>query len=61
MKFSFATLEQSHAGLLKLCQGADRIIVSHTAAGSMEADKLGLPAVSVTLMTEAIPVKNPGN
>jgi sterol 3beta-glucosyltransferase len=42
-----------------LCQGADQIIVSHTAAGSMEADKLGLPAVSVTLMTEAIPVKDP--
>jgi sterol 3beta-glucosyltransferase len=59
MKFSFSMLEQSHADLLKLCQGADQIIVSHTAAGSMEADKLGLPAVSVTLMTEAIPVKDP--
>lgn len=59
MKFSFAMLEQSHADLLELCRGADWVIVSHSAAGRMEADKLGLPTVSVTLMTEAIPVKNP--
>jgi sterol 3beta-glucosyltransferase len=59
MKFSFAMLEQSHAGLLELCRGADLVIVSHSAAGRMEADKLGLPTVSVTLMPEAIPVKDP--
>lgn len=59
MKFTFAMLEQSHAGLLNLCRGADLVIVSHSAAGRMEADKLGLPTVSVTLMAEAIPVKDP--
>lgn len=59
MKFSFAMLELSHAGLLEICRGADLIIVSHSAAGRMEADKLGLPTVSVTLMAEAIPVKDP--
>lgn len=59
MKFSFAMLEQSHAGLLELCRGADLVVVSHSAAGRMEADKLGLPTVSVTLMPEAIPVKDP--
>jgi UDP:flavonoid glycosyltransferase YjiC (YdhE family) len=59
MKFSFAMLEQSHPGLLKLCRGADLVIVSHSAAGRMEADKLGLPTISVTLMPEAIPVKDP--
>jgi len=59
MKFSFAMLEQSHAGLLELCRGAELVIVSHSAAGRMEADKLGLPTVSVTLMPEAIPVKDP--
>jgi UDP:flavonoid glycosyltransferase YjiC (YdhE family) len=59
MKFSFSMLEKSHADLLKLCQGVDLVIVSHTAAGSMEADQLGLPTISVTLTPEAIPAKNP--
>ncbi len=59
MKFSFAMLEQSHASLLETCRGADLVIVSHSAAGRMEADKLGLSSVSVTLMAEAIPVKGP--
>jgi hypothetical protein len=59
MKFSFAMLEQAHPGLLETCRGADLVIVSHSAAGRMEADKLGLPTVSVTLMPEAIPVKDP--
>lgn len=57
MKFSFAMLEGAHADLLETCHGADLVIVSHTAAGSMEADKRGLPTVSVTLMAEAIPAK----
>ncbi len=59
MKFSFDMLERSHTDLLELCRGVDRIIVSHTAAGSMEADKLGLPTVSVTLMPQAIPANDP--
>ena len=59
MKFTFAMLEQAHPGLLELCRGADLVIVSHSAAGSMEADKLGLPTVSVTLFPQAIPVKDP--
>jgi UDP:flavonoid glycosyltransferase YjiC (YdhE family) len=59
MKFSFSMLEQSHADLLDLCRGKDLVIVSHSAAGSMEADKLGLPTVSVTFFPQAIPVKDP--
>ncbi len=59
MKFSFSMLEQSHASLLEICRGADLIVVSHSASGRMEADKLGLPIVSVTLMPEAIPVNDP--
>jgi hypothetical protein len=61
MNFSFDMLEQAHAELLELCRGADLVMVSHTAAGRMEADKLGLPTVSVTLMAEAIPVKDPND
>lgn len=59
MDFSFAMLERSHTNLLALCRGADLVIVSHTAAGSMEADKLHLPTVSVTLFPQAVPVKDP--
>jgi len=59
MKFSFAVLEQVHADLLKLCKKADFIIVSHTAAGSMEADKLDMRRISVTLHPQAIPAPDP--
>lgn len=59
MKFSFAVLEQVHADLLKLCKKADLVVVSHTAAGSMEADKLDLPKISVTLHPQAIPAPVP--
>jgi UDP:flavonoid glycosyltransferase YjiC (YdhE family) len=59
MKFSFAMLEEAHADLLELCRAVDLVIVSHTAAGSIEADKLGLPTVSVTLMPQAIPANDP--
>ena len=59
MKFSFSMLEQAHDDILSLSQHTDLMIVSHTGAGSMEADKLGLPAVSVTLFPQAIPVDDP--
>lgn len=54
-------LEQAHQDLLALCRDIDLVIVSHTAAGSTEADKLNLPTVSVTLMPEAIPANDPAD
>lgn len=59
MDFSFSMLEQSYVDLLPLCRQADVVIVSHSAAGSMEADALDLPRVSVTLMPQAIPANDP--
>ncbi len=59
MRFSFAMLERSHADLLELSRHVDLVVVSHSAAGSMEADQLRLPTVSVTLLPQAIPVNNP--
>ncbi len=59
MKFSFRMLEESHPQLLGLCKNTDLVVISHSAAGSIEADQLGLPTVSVTLMPQAIPVNNP--
>lgn len=58
MRFSFAMLEQAHEDLLALCRDADGIIISHTAAGSIEAAQLGKPNVSVTLFPQAIPVRD---
>ena len=60
MKFSFAILEKIHVDLLEICRQADLVVVSHTAAGSMEADKLDLPKISVTLHPQAIPSPDPG-
>jgi len=59
MKFSFRMLEESHLELLELCKGQDLIVVSHSAAGSIEADLLKIPTVSVTLMPMAIPANDP--
>jgi len=59
MKFTFRMLEESHTDLLELCQSTEIVIVSHTAAGSIEADQLNKPKISVTLFPQAIPVKDP--
>lgn len=59
MKFSFRMLEESHLELLELCKGQDLIVVSHSAAGSIEADLLKIPTVSATLMPMAIPANDP--
>lgn len=59
MRFSFDILERSFPDLLAACGEMDCVIVSHTAAGRMEADKLNKPVISVTLMPNAIPVDDP--
>jgi sterol 3beta-glucosyltransferase len=60
MRFSFDMLERSHDDILLLCQEADLVVVSaQSAAGKNEADMLGLPYLSVTLMPWAIPWDDP--
>lgn len=59
MRFTFDILEKSHQDILELCKQANLVIVSHSAAGSIEADMLHLPTVSVTLTPQAIPVNDP--
>jgi sterol 3beta-glucosyltransferase len=59
MRFTFRMLEQAHPDLLRLSRLADLVIVSHSAAGSIEADLLELPTVSATLLPQAIPVEEP--
>lgn len=60
MRFSFEILEQSHEDILALCKDADLLVVpTASAAGKNEADVLGLPYLSVTLMPWAIPYDDP--
>jgi sterol 3beta-glucosyltransferase len=60
MRFSFDILKQSHDDILALCRAANLVVVSaQSAAGKNEADQLGLPYLSVTLMPWAIPWEDP--
>lgn len=60
MRFGFDMLERSHADILALGQEADLVVVpTAVAAGKNEAELLGLPYLSVTLMPWAIPWDDP--
>lgn len=59
MQFTVSIVEQSYPDILTLCREADLVVVSHSFAGRVEADKLGLPVVSVTLQPQAIPTYDP--
>jgi sterol 3beta-glucosyltransferase len=60
MRFSFDMLQRSHDDILTLYREADLVVVSaQSAAGKNEADQLGLPYLSVTLMPWAIPWDDP--
>ncbi len=61
MRFSFDVLEKAHEDTIALCEGVDAVIVSHSAAGSIEADKLRLPKISVTLHPQAITAFDPSD
>jgi UDP:flavonoid glycosyltransferase YjiC (YdhE family) len=60
MRFSFDMLQRSHEDILTLCMEADLVVVSaQSAAGKNEADQLGVPHASVTLMPWAISWDDP--
>lgn len=60
MRFSFDMLQRSHENILALGQESDLMVVSaQSAAGKNEADMLGLPYLSVSLMPWAIPWHDP--
>jgi sterol 3beta-glucosyltransferase len=59
MKFSFKMLEQSHNDIVRLARDSQVMIVSHTAAGSIEADQLKMKSISVSLFPQAIPIEDP--
>lgn len=60
MRFGLEMVERSHDDILVLCRGTDLVVVpASSAAGKNEADQLGLPYLSVTLMPWAIPWDDP--
>jgi sterol 3beta-glucosyltransferase len=59
MQLGARLIEQAYPDVLKVCEGADLVIVSDTGSGIAEAEKLGLPWISVTLQPARIPVPNP--
>jgi UDP:flavonoid glycosyltransferase YjiC (YdhE family) len=59
MRFSFGMLDQVHQDILALSKDINLMIISHTGAGSIEADQLGVANLSVTLFPQAIPADDP--
>jgi UDP:flavonoid glycosyltransferase YjiC (YdhE family) len=60
MRFGFEMLERSHDDIMSLCRKAELVVVpTAVAAGKNEAEMLGLPYLSVTLMPWAIPWDDP--
>jgi UDP:flavonoid glycosyltransferase YjiC (YdhE family) len=58
MQFGARLIEEAYPDVLKVCQGADLVIVSDTGSGIAEAEKLNIPWVSVTLQPGRIPMVN---
>jgi len=60
MRFGFEMLEKSHADILALCEEADLVVVpAAIATGKNEAEKLGVPYLSVSVMPWTIPWDDP--
>ncbi len=59
MQLGARLVEQAYPDVLKVCEGADLVVTSDTTSGIAEAEKLGLPWISVTLQPARIPVDNP--
>jgi UDP:flavonoid glycosyltransferase YjiC (YdhE family) len=59
MQLGARLVEEAYPDVLEVCEGADLVITSDTGSGIAEAEKLGLPWISVTLQPGRIPVDNP--
>lgn len=59
MRFSADIHRQSFPQIYEQCKNVDAVIVSHSGTGSIAADKLGRPKISVTFIPQAIPSNDP--
>jgi sterol 3beta-glucosyltransferase len=55
MQLGGRLVEEAYPDVLNVCRGADLVVVSDTGSGIAEAEKLGLPWISVTLQPGRIP------
>ncbi len=58
MQFGARLVEEAYPDVLTVCRGASLVITSDTGSGMAEADRLGIPWMSVTLQPARIPVAN---
>ncbi len=58
MQLGARLVEEAYPDVLKVCAGADLVITSDTTSGIAEAEKLGLPWMSVTLQPARLPLKD---
>lgn len=58
MQLGARLVEEAYPDVLKVCQGADLVITSDTTSGIAEAEKLGVPWMSVTLQPARLPLKD---
>ena len=54
MNFIMKIIEGSSEEVYEICKGKDLVIVTHSQMGAVEAGRLGIPKVNVTLQTEMI-------
>jgi len=59
MQLGARLVEEAYPDVLRACEGADLVVVSDTGSGIAEAEKLGIPWISVTLQPGRVPVENP--
>jgi sterol 3beta-glucosyltransferase len=59
MQLGAKLVEQAYPDVLALCRQADLVVTSDTTSGIAEAEKLGVPWISVTLQPARIPVPRP--
>jgi len=56
MQLGAKLVEQAYPDVLELCRGADLVVTSDTTSGIAEAERLGVPWISVTLQPGRIPM-----
>lgn len=59
MQFGFRLVQEAYTDLLSRVGEFDLVITTDTYAGAAEADKLGVPWISVTLQPARVPAPNP--
>jgi sterol 3beta-glucosyltransferase len=61
MQFGANLVEEAFPAVLEACRDADLVVTSDTGSGIAEAEKLGLPWISVTLQPARVPKTNESN